>query len=368
MAQTEAVERTEWTEEELLATHPGLEALVVDGVRCHGGIDADSRYRPPRTLNRVPAIEAWQRRHTAETGSELLDIELSAWPSHYPSVEQSRFLVQNGVTEPIVAALTRIGTVEGFGSMIRLAPVPDLDSTFIEDTSGTALSHLKRGLFEAHARDEAGHGGEAGHNEMWFLVRDLAFDHPVTEDQTQLMLERMGLSQPGKQAPDPAAMRRQFLENRQLDDVTPELEMLVARMARLLLIEMSAFHTFAWAEELLSDTEMFGGEGKAAEIVGFIRADERSHVEYLRTVLSEIRERTVVGESGRHHPGTEVVGPVWERARAESLGPGKDVARTLFLRELEHTLSDHPDGERILEGFHAVGSVRPVPGGGWAEA
>jgi hypothetical protein len=146
------------------------------------------------------------------------------------------------------------------------------------------------------------------------------------------------------------------------------LAMLVARMARLLLIEMRAFHTFAWAEELLSDSEMFGGEGQAAELVGYIRADETSHVEYLRTVLSEIRDRTVVGESGRDHPGSEVVGPIWDRARAESVGPGKNAARTLFLHELEHTLADRSDGAEILARFHEVGTVRPTPRGGWAEA
>lgn len=58
--------------------------------------------------------------------------------------------------EPIIATLTRIGTVEGFGAMIRHAAVPDWRRVVDEDTTGTALAHVASGLFEAHARDEAG--------------------------------------------------------------------------------------------------------------------------------------------------------------------------------------------------------------------
>ncbi len=32
---------------------------------------------------------------------------------------------------------------------------------------------------------------------MWFAARDVAFEHPVTEDETQPMLERMGINAPG---------------------------------------------------------------------------------------------------------------------------------------------------------------------------
>ena len=40
--------------------------------------------------------------------------------------------------------------------MIRDLPVPPLKSFIREDVTGTALDHLSGGLFEAHARDEAG--------------------------------------------------------------------------------------------------------------------------------------------------------------------------------------------------------------------
>ena len=40
---------TAWTEDELLATDPGIEPLVVGGYRCHGGFDDGGRYHSPRT-------------------------------------------------------------------------------------------------------------------------------------------------------------------------------------------------------------------------------------------------------------------------------------------------------------------------------
>ena len=72
--------------------------------------------------------------------------------------------------------------------------------------------------------------------------------------------------------------------------------MMVSLMVRVLFIEISAFHTFAWAEEWMSDTELVAGDGEAARLVSYIRADETPHVGYLRTALSEMRDRTWVGD------------------------------------------------------------------------
>ena len=166
-----------YDEAELLASHDYEAPLIAGGVRCHGGFDADGTYVSPRTKHRAPAIEAWQTNHRATFGTELMGVPLDTWPGHYPNVAQARFLIESGLPEPIINTLTRIGTVEGFGGMIRLAPVPDRRRTFVEDTDGTALAHLTTGLFEAHARDEAGWeptDGEAegGHKQMWFAARD----------------------------------------------------------------------------------------------------------------------------------------------------------------------------------------------------
>ena len=340
----------EFSSEELLASHRVDEPLVVGGVRCHGGFLHDGTYVSPRTKVRAPAIVAWQEQHRKDFGTEVLHIPVDTWPASYPSVEQAQFLLGNGVREPIVATLTRIGTVEGFGAMIRYLAPPDMQPFFDDDLRGTALDHLAKGLVEAHARDEAGFGDEAGHDRMWYATRDIAFENPVTEDETELMMQRMGIAFGA--APDPDGARQRFIGKRAFDDLDLGLELLISTMLRVLFVEVKAFHTFAWAEELLSDTDLVAGDGDAARIVSYIRADETPHVDYLRTALTEMRDRTFIGESGRKYPGSEIIEPMWDRSLAESLGLLEDQNRAATLTELEHTLSSHPKGADLLAEFH----------------
>src|SRR3982751_1650382 len=108
----------EYDEHELLENHEFEAPLIAGGVKCHGGFDADGTYISPRTKQRVPAIRAWQQHHADQFGTALLDVPLEAWPEHYPNVPQALYLIEEGVPHPIIATLTRIGTVEGFGGMI----------------------------------------------------------------------------------------------------------------------------------------------------------------------------------------------------------------------------------------------------------
>jgi hypothetical protein len=352
---------------ELLASHEYVEPLMVGGMRCHGGFDHDGRYVPPRTLYRVPAIEAWKAKRQADFGTPLLDVPLATWPEHYPNLAQARYLLQEGVSQPLVSTLTRIGTVEGFGAAIRNVPLPELRRCFDEEIEGTAIEHLGRGLYEAHARDEAGYEGVAGHREMWFAARDVAFDCPVDEVQVQGIMARMGFGGGGAGV-DPVEARRRAIAGRLLpEDVPYDLEAIINFMARVLLIEISAFHTFAWAEALLSDPDLVAGEGEAARVVAYIRQDETPHVEYLKTALSEMRDRTFVGESGRKHSGGEMVSRLWDAALDQSLGSGRQATLNALLNEVTFALEKRSDGADILAQFHALGSIRPGPGG-WERA
>jgi hypothetical protein len=321
----------------------------------------------PRTKNRWPAIENWQAQHATDFGLPVLDIDLASWPENYPNVAQAKYLLTEGVREPIISTLTRIGTVEGFGAMIRYSNIPNMQACFDDDVKGTAMTHLDRGLYEAHARDEAGYEDEGGHKQMWFAARDVAFENPVTEDQTMIMLERMGIptgASTGK-APDLEAIRKTLEGMRVFQDVNFDLEMLITRMASLLLIEISAFHVFAWAEEVLSDTDLVAGEQEAAKLVSYIRSDESPHVAYLKTVLTEMRDRTFVGESGKKHAGSKIVGDLWERAKAESLGPRREQGLRVTLSEIEHALDGNARAADILEKFHSLGDIRPTVDGSW---
>ena len=77
-------------------------------------------------------------------------------------------LLHEGIVDPISRSLTTISIVEGFGARIREVHLPDFANEVKEDITGTALAHLRKGLFEAHARDEAGHRDQGGHKQMWW--------------------------------------------------------------------------------------------------------------------------------------------------------------------------------------------------------
>jgi hypothetical protein len=181
---------------------------------------------------------------------------------------------------------------------------------------------------------------------MWFAARDIAFDRSCEELDIEAMLARMGFGagRPGAEAP-----------RRLPDDIPAELEMMVSLMVRVLFIEISAFHTFAWAEEWMSDGDLVAGDGEAARLVGFIRADESPHVGYLRTALTEMRDRTWRGEEGRTYAGTDMIGRIWDPLLFHSLGLVREEGRRAALAEVEHWCAQRTNGSDILAEFTSLG-------------
>jgi hypothetical protein len=339
--------QVEFTEAELLADQVVSTPLIAGGLRCHGGFDDDGNYLSPRTRFRTAAITTWSEQNSERFATELIDVPLERWEKTFPSVEQAKFLIRAGVPEPLMATLTRIGTVEGYGANIRLLKPVNLQRHFVEDIRGTATDHLGTGLFEAHGRDEAGWGEAAGHKDMWFAARDIAFDRNCEDIDISAMLARMGIGQGAGSA----------TERRLPTDIAAELEVMVTLMIRVLFIEISAFHTFAWAEDWMSDTELVGGDGAAARLVSHIRADEAPHVGYLRAALSEMRDRTWIGETGKTYAGDAMIDRVWQPLLAASLGPTRDEGRKATLREVEHWCEQRPNGADLLAEFHTVGAA-----------
>src|SRR5882724_6239128 len=163
--------RHDFTFDEILSEHVYERPLVVDGVRCHGGF-VDGRYVSPRTRLRSTAIAAWQARLPPGALDAVLGPISAHVPAHFPNDAQTRLLVREGVRMPLVRILSLIAIIEGFGGdVLRAVPVPPLRERVVEPIDGTALAHLDA-LFEAHARDEA------GHRLMWELARDIALDRP----------------------------------------------------------------------------------------------------------------------------------------------------------------------------------------------
>ncbi len=350
--------QTEWSEAELIATHPVAAPLFADGRRCHGGFNDDGDYVSPRTLGRWPAIRNWQEQHAEHFETAIVDAPLAQWPEPYPNVSQSKYLLSQGVFAPTAALLTRIGTVEGFGGLIREVGIGDLQPHFVDPIEHTALSHLERGLFETHARDEVGFAAEAGHKEMWFAARDIAFEHAYSADDVNAMLRRLGFATAGS---DAASHQAQTAAPPQPERICTEidggLEAMLRFMIALMFIEVSAFHVFAWAAEVLSDSNLVAGDGEAARLVSYIRSDETPHVAYLQTALTEVRDRTLRTCSGGAIPGSEIIQRMWDAALAESLGPRQRTLQAANLGEVEFALAANPRRDAILEHFHALATA-----------
>lgn len=288
-----SAERLDFAFAELLEDGAYAEPLIANGVRCHGGFTEDGVYRSPRTIHRLPAIHAWQENLRASGGS-LLEISKDLMPPQYPSVDQAVLLCRHGVREPVVRALTIISVVEGFGAIIRDVKIPKLADLLVEPIEGTALAHLGEGLFEAHARDEAGWGDQGGHKQMWEAARDLAFENPKIP--ADVLMRIMG-----------GGGRRARKRERRFPQIDETLESMITMMSNVLIVEIFAEEVFRWGKQVLANPEISAEPERAAAMVGYIQCDENPHVEYLRVALSEIANRTVRTVDGKTVPGRDLI-------------------------------------------------------------
>jgi len=336
--------RLNFSTDEILANVDTREPLIVKGVKCHGGFDADGNYRSPRTAFRVPAIKAWQEQHVATSGTALFEIPADTVSPQVPNVAQVKFLLKSGVREPMVRWLSEIAIVEGFGAMIRELPVPPLKTFIREDTAGTALAHLTSGLFEAHARDEAGWSEEGGHRQMWDAARDAALSNPAISPEiyANIIARRGG---------QPAAM---------FPELGEPVERLIRFMANVLAIEVFAASTFAWAEEILSDPEVSDAPDDAANLVRFIRSDEAPHVQYLRTALSEIQARTLLTLDGKPLSGRKVVNDLADRG-IRTMVRQRLNERPVMVRDLIRKTANVKDIDTLMLEFDALGTPWTPP-------
>ncbi len=339
--------RVAFSRDEILTSDTGLEPLIAGDVRCHGGFDHEGAYRSPRTLHRMPAIRAWQEQLTRDDHS-LVAIDRALVPPQYPSLEQAKLLLLEGVREPIVRALTFISIVEGFGAIIRDVAVPNLASTFVEPVAGTALAHLGEGLFEAHARDEAGHKDEGGHKQMWEAARDLALDKPKIPGD---VLMRM-MSRGGGGGRDRAQL---------VPEIDATLERMLTTMANVLVIEVFAARTFDWGEKLLSDPSVSAQPERAGAMVGYVRRDEEPHVEYLRTALSEVRARTLKTVDGREISGRRVVDSILHLTLSALTSERPKQQRENVRATLAEAMRAAGKGDSLLERFDALDATWTAP-------
>jgi hypothetical protein len=340
MAEASSEHPLSYSPEQLLDSGSYEEPLIAGGVRCHGGFDPQGRYRSPRTIHRMPAVQAWQDR-LARDGQSLLAIDSALMPPQFPNVEQARLLLKEGVRDPVVRRLTIISIVEGFGAIIRDVGVPDLASQLVEPIEGTALAHLGSGLFEAHARDEAGYKDEGGHKQMWEAARDMALEKPRIPGDVLLRMMGQG---PGR--------RRE--RTRVFPELDEDLERMLATMAQVLAVEVFAMGAFDWGERLLSDPEVSADPQGAGAMVSYIRADESPHVEYLRTALSEAAARTLRTVDGKTLSGRDVVRELLHRTLRGLTRERREEQRRDIRENLIEAMQAHANPAGLLERFDAL--------------
>jgi len=348
-----------YTHDEIMADKPYARRIRLGDVLFHGGLDEQGRYIPPRSAHRIDAIAAWTERLAAQgqptevVRFDQLDLQF------FPTVAQSKLLLRHGARGAMTRILTLIGITEGFGNDgIRATPRPELAPLFKESIANTCLDHLYKGLLEAHGNDEAGTIAEAGHDKMWYAIRDAALDHPlVTPD----MFENLpiapppGYSGPAKPAPEAIGVGELKLLFPTLD---PMFEILLSVLAQILVIELVAYGTFAWAKEVLSDPECSAAPDFAPRMVDYIQADESIHVSYLQCALAETRCRTLIGQDGKEIAGATVVDAICERILGNNKGARRDRMLAYRMNQIRDELAGHPNGGKILAEFETLG---PVP-------
>lgn len=331
-----------YSRDELMEDHDYAEPQVVAGRRMHGGFLADGTYQPPRTKFRGPAIEAWTTA-LRDRGGELFDADASLLDgARLPSIDQQRVLLRNGLGETFWNNLTIIGKIEAKGRLLADIAFPDLQDVIVEDISEMAIGHLNEGLLVAHGLDEGGRPehGIGGHDEMWFVARDLAFGAGAYPDV------------------EPADNIARPDDERRIPELRPEIEGLVSFLANLLLIEFRAELGFSETQAVLRTPDLWGeraGEAaEAADIIGRIRIDEEIHVSSLRLYLGEIRSCTFRTVDGGTIGGAEVIDRFWSDlvrwAVVDKPALEADQQRSL----LEERIRAHVEADRVLEEFESA--------------
>jgi hypothetical protein len=331
-----------FSEAELMADHDYASPQTVSGQRTHGGFDADGNYLPPRSRIRPTAIANWAA-ELRKRGGDLLQADSSLLAGlRYPTIEQQKLLLREGLGQTFWNNLTITGKIEARGRFLAEMTFPEFQDVVVEDVSKMAVGHLNKGLLKAHGLDEGGEPakGIGGHDVMWFALRDLAFGKGAYPDVEPP--ERIGRDSGEREAPE----------------LPGRYEEIIGFLLNLLLIEFRAELGFASSQELLRDPELFPERQEqaleAAEVVERIRTDEEIHVTSLRVYLGELRSLTFKTLSGGTKLGADIIDPLWTRlvhwATVEQPKLGIEEQRKMLS---ERILAD-PRGEQILREFEAL--------------
>ncbi|MEE8433434.1 MAG: hypothetical protein V3S64_01475 [bacterium] len=332
-----------YTEAELARDHDYARPHIEGGYRLHGGFDEKGGYVSPRLVGRGPAVAAWQARLRGD-GWELIDADarLLTTPP-YPTFGQQKLMLWHGLHQTLWNSLTITGIIEGRGRMLMDYWSPDFQEIVLEDVSQTATGHLNKGLLRFHGMDEGGDPDSAigGHDVMWFAARDMLLGKdafPIPEPP-----ERTG---------------RPESDEQRIPEIPPQHEFTIDLLMNVLMIEVRAEHTFNRNIRLMRDPALFrenqADAEAAAELVARIQQDEKIHVEYLRTVISELRAFTFIGGDDGHIPGTRLIDPAWDAMVHWHAEENPRLQREQMYPGFEWRILELENGEHILAEFNAL--------------
>jgi hypothetical protein len=334
--------RVVFSRDEIMAEHAYAKPQIEAGYRLHGGFDAKGTYISPRTLNRWPAVEAWQDQLKAR-GFPIIDASTRLLKrSNYPSAAQQTLLLNNGLGETLWNSLTITGIIEARGRALCDATAPDFQAIIEEDVSRTSIGHLNKGLLYAHGLDEGGNpaGGQGGHDAMWFAVRDALFGanaYPIPEVPASISRPEIGRLMP------------------MIDKVYEEWVLL---LMNVLMIEVRAEAFFSFCTNLMKSPEVFRDRRPAAlhaaELVERIRTDEAIHVAYLQTFVSELRSFTIKTLDGGRIKGSAMIDPIWEGMIHWHSVTQADFAREQGREAIAARINKHANGRALLAQFDAL--------------
>ena len=208
----------------------------------HGGMSDDGTYVPPRSLGRTVALESWAAA-LRQRGGDLFDANSSLLSGdRIPTVEQSQILLRHGLGETFWNTLTITGKIEAKGRLLAEVQFPDLQPFIVDNISEMAIGHLNKGLLWAHGIDEGGQPelGIGGHDEMWFVARDLVFGIDAFPD-----------------VDPPENIARPEAGQRFMPEVSMAVEGLLSLVMNLLMIEFRAEIGFAATQAVLRTPDLF---------------------------------------------------------------------------------------------------------------
>ena len=292
--------KTLYAYDELMAEHDYASPHKEAGFLLHGGFDEKGTYISPRTRHRSAALEAWEAALLKRGGKALDASRALLARGVYPNHEQQRLLLAEGFGKTFWNSLTITGVIEARGRALVDYPAPKMQDLFEEDISHMCVGHLEKGLLVAHGMDEGGDPSSAigAHDKMWFAVRDMVFGkgaYPKPE-----VPENIG--RPGDEP---------FFA-----DIPNDYDTLLTLLMDVLMVEVRALAFFEFCVQILRDPQSFpekpAEKEQAAILVDRIRQDEMVHIGYLRLAISEMRELTFRGVSGKTLSGKKIIDGVWK--------------------------------------------------------